>query len=127
MSPTEDVLRMGITTHQKISTRSNRPNDPITRIRKDTKLTAVPHFELLRQQARMSGVIISEQVKDFDYADQEKQLLPIQYFDALVEIKAPRLILAMIRENMDAYIDVTQNCMSIFWQMASHTQFHSVD
>ncbi|KAA6382997.1 MAG: hypothetical protein EZS28_021474, partial [Streblomastix strix] len=113
ISPTEGVLRMNRTTLQMIATRNIRPNDPITRIRKDPKLTIVPPPELFLQQARMSGVIISEQVKDLNYAGQE--------------IKAPSVILAVIREKMDAYIDVTKNCISILWQFASHTQFNSVD
>ncbi|KAA6366016.1 MAG: hypothetical protein EZS28_038457 [Streblomastix strix] len=86
---------MGKTTLQKISTRSNRPNDPITRIRKDTKLTSVPPPELLRQQTRI--------------------------------VIAPSLILAVILENMDAYIDATQNCMNILLQFASHTQIYQDD
>ncbi|KAA6385085.1 MAG: hypothetical protein EZS28_019389 [Streblomastix strix] len=84
---TEGVNRMNITTFQKIATRSNRPNDPITRIRKGTKQVVGPPPELPQQQTRISGVIVPEEVKDPINTDQEKQLLSIQNFDALVEVK----------------------------------------
>ncbi|KAA6383900.1 MAG: hypothetical protein EZS28_020572 [Streblomastix strix] len=83
----QDVLRMNITTFQKIATRSNRPNDPITRIRKDPKFTIVQPPELLLQKTRISEVIIPEEIKDLNYAGQEMQQLSIRCFDAFVEVK----------------------------------------
>ncbi|KAA6365802.1 MAG: hypothetical protein EZS28_038671, partial [Streblomastix strix] len=57
----------------------------------------------------------------------DEKPLSLQYLDQMMEGKVIPVLLDIIRDNMDMYIDVTSNSVSCLWQLASHTKFQSKD